>query len=110
MLAAAARPSLARFEVALFSNEEGSPRSAGYAMMDVFKGPSTPAFGRSARAMIFQDALPHIKTFLKPMQKLGLPLFWERAVIEILPKRVLWWPSGDTTRDPQVTDIREAVA
>jgi hypothetical protein len=53
---------------------------------------------------------PIIKTFLKPMQKLGLPLFWERAVIEILPRRVLWWPDGDTTRDPQVTDIREAAA
>jgi hypothetical protein len=51
---------------------------------------------------------PIIKTLLKPMQKLGLPLFWERAVIEILPKRVLWWPNGDTTRDPQVTDLREA--
>ena len=52
---------------------------------------------------------PIIKTFLKPMQKLGLPLFWERAIIEITPKRVLWWPDGDTTRDPQVTDMREAV-
>ena len=53
---------------------------------------------------------PIIKTLLKPMQKLGLPLFWERAIIEILPKRVLGGPSGDPTRDPQVTDIREAVA
>ena len=53
---------------------------------------------------------PIIKTLLTPMQKLGLPLFWERAIIEILPKRVLWWPSGDTTRDPQVTDLREAIA
>src|SRR3982074_2408 len=53
---------------------------------------------------------PIIKTFLKPMQKLGLPLFWERAVIEILPKRGVWWPDGDTTRDPQVTDLREPVA
>jgi hypothetical protein len=44
------------------------------------------------------------------MQKLGLPLFWERAVIEILPKRVLWWPDGDTTRDPQVTDMRGPAA
>jgi hypothetical protein len=50
---------------------------------------------------------PIIKTFLKPMQKLGLPLFWERAVIEITPRRVFWWPAGDTTRDPQVTDLLE---
>jgi general stress protein 26 len=53
---------------------------------------------------------PIIRTLLKPMQKLGLPLFWERAIIEILPKRVLWWPEGDTTRDPQVSDLREAEA
>jgi len=31
---------------------------------------------------------PIIKTLLKPMQKLGLPLFWERAIIEISPRRV----------------------
>jgi len=51
---------------------------------------------------------PIIKTFLKPMQKLGLPLFWERAIIEIVPKRVLWWPNGDTTQEPQVTDMGES--
>jgi general stress protein 26 len=50
---------------------------------------------------------PIIKTFLTPMQKLGLPLFWERAVIEITPRRVLWWPGGDTTRDPELTELRE---
>jgi len=48
---------------------------------------------------------PIIKTFLTPMQKLGLPLFWERAVIEITPRRVLWWPDGDTTRDPEITEL-----
>jgi len=51
---------------------------------------------------------PIIKTFLKPMQKLGLPLFWERAIIEIEPKRVLWWPNGDTTQEPRVTDMGES--
>ncbi|MDQ6710019.1 MAG: pyridoxamine 5'-phosphate oxidase family protein [Candidatus Dormibacteraeota bacterium] len=53
---------------------------------------------------------PIIKTLLKPMQKLGLPLFWERAIIEISPRRVLWWPNGDTTRDPQVTEMQESPA
>ena len=48
---------------------------------------------------------PVIKTFLKPMQKLGLPLFWERAIIEITPRRVLWWSGGDTTRDPEVREL-----
>lgn len=53
---------------------------------------------------------PIIKTLLRPMQKLGLPLFWERAIIEIMPRRVLWWPDGDTTRDPQVRDLQEVAA
>ncbi|TMD15847.1 MAG: hypothetical protein E6J00_01845 [Chloroflexi bacterium] len=45
---------------------------------------------------------PVIKKFITPLQKLGLPLFWERAVIEITPRRVYWWAGGDTTRDPEV--------
>ena len=45
---------------------------------------------------------PVIKKFLAPLQKLGLPLFWERAIIEITPRRVYWWPGGDTTREPEV--------
>jgi hypothetical protein len=56
---------------------------------------------------LWEEKEPIIKTFLKPMQKLGLPLFWERAVIEITPRRVFWWPAGDTTREPQVTDLLE---
>ncbi len=53
---------------------------------------------------------PIIKTLLAPLQKLGLPLFWERAVIEIAPRRVLWWPDGDTTRDPQVANLQRVAA
>src|SRR3981081_1816302 len=49
---------------------------------------------------------PIIKTFLKPMQKLGLPLFWERAGIGILPKRGFWWPDGDTQAGPQGHELR----
>jgi general stress protein 26 len=56
---------------------------------------------------LWQAKEPIIKTFLKPMQKLGLPLFWERAIIEITPRRVFWWPDGDTTRGPQVTNLAE---
>ncbi|TMF56209.1 MAG: hypothetical protein E6I22_06270 [Chloroflexi bacterium] len=48
---------------------------------------------------------PIIKTLLAPLQRLGLPLFWERAIIEVTPKRVLWWPQGDTTREPEVADL-----
>jgi len=51
---------------------------------------------------------PIIKTLLAPLQRLGLPLFWERAIIEVTPRRVLWWPQGDTTREPEVADLRGA--
>jgi general stress protein 26 len=58
---------------------------------------------------LWETKEPIIKSLLTPMQKLGLPLFWERAIIEILPKRVFWWPDGDTSREPQITDMRGAV-
>jgi general stress protein 26 len=38
-------------------------------------------------------------------QRVALPLFWERAVIEIVPRRAFFWPSGDTTRAPEVFEI-----
>lgn len=53
---------------------------------------------------------PIIKSLLAPLQKLGLPLFWERAIIEVTPRRVLWWPDGDTTRDPQDVDPQRVAA
>jgi general stress protein 26 len=42
---------------------------------------------------------PVIDAFLKA--RVALPLFFERAVIEITPERCLYWPDGDTTREPQ---------
>ena len=44
---------------------------------------------------------PVIDAFLK--MRVALPLFFERAVIEITPERCLYWPGGDTTRAPQET-------
>jgi general stress protein 26 len=41
---------------------------------------------------------PVIDAFLK--ERIALPLFFERAVIEVTPERCLLWESGDTTRDP----------
>jgi general stress protein 26 len=38
-------------------------------------------------------------------QRVALPLFWERAVIEIEPRRALLWPEGDTKRAPQVFEV-----
>jgi nitroimidazol reductase NimA-like FMN-containing flavoprotein (pyridoxamine 5'-phosphate oxidase superfamily) len=44
---------------------------------------------------------PVIDDFLK--ERVALPLFFERAVIEITPERCLLWPGGDTSRPPTVT-------
>lgn len=44
---------------------------------------------------------PVIDSFLK--MRVALPLFFERAVIEITPEQCLYWPGGDTSRAPVVT-------
>lgn len=49
---------------------------------------------------------PVIDKFLR--QRFGLPLFFERVVIEVVPRRVLYWPDGDTSRPPQVTAMAGA--
>jgi general stress protein 26 len=43
---------------------------------------------------------PAIDAFFK--QRVALPLFWERAVIEIRPRRALFWEDGRTDREPAV--------
>jgi nitroimidazol reductase NimA-like FMN-containing flavoprotein (pyridoxamine 5'-phosphate oxidase superfamily) len=42
-------------------------------------------------------------------KKFAMPLFWERAVIEIRPHRVLTWPNGETDRSPEVLEIEATV-
>jgi len=50
---------------------------------------------------------PAIVAFLK--ERVALPLFFERALIEITPRRVLYWPTGDASVPPAVTVVdREA--
>jgi general stress protein 26 len=51
---------------------------------------------------------PVIDAFLKA--RVALPLFFERAVIEVTPQRCLLWPGGDTSREPQVTSAPTEVA
>jgi general stress protein 26 len=79
--------------------------------------------GRTARATIQGDARvidgdPHtdwervlplwrakepvIDQFLKA--RVAFPLFFERAVIEIEPRRSLLWPNGDTSTPPVVAE------
>ncbi len=42
--------------------------------------------------------------------RFALPLFWERSVIEITPRRAFVWSGGDTTRVPTVVDLSEGAA
>ena len=42
--------------------------------------------------------------------RFALPLFWERSVIEITPRRALVWPGGDTTQEPKVYELSEEAA
>ncbi len=44
---------------------------------------------------------PVILQFLK--SRVAFPLFFERSVIEVVPRRVLYWPDGNTAHAPLVT-------
>lgn len=57
---------------------------------------------------IWERKEPSIVLFLK--QRVALPLFFERALIEVTPRRVLFWPGGDTASAPAVTTLREEAA
>jgi general stress protein 26 len=48
---------------------------------------------------------PIVKMFYE--KRVALPLFWERALIEVVPRRVLLWEGGDTTRPPTVYEVEE---
>ena len=52
---------------------------------------------------IWEKKEPSIVTFLKA--RVALPLFFERALIEITPRRVLYWSDGDTHRAPEITAL-----
>jgi nitroimidazol reductase NimA-like FMN-containing flavoprotein (pyridoxamine 5'-phosphate oxidase superfamily) len=51
---------------------------------------------------------PAIVAFLK--ERVALPLFFERALIEITPRRVLYWANGLASTAPVVTAVREEAA
>ena len=50
---------------------------------------------------LWRQKEPAIDAFLKA--RVALPLFFERAVIEIAPERCLYWVDGDTSRAPVET-------
>jgi general stress protein 26 len=41
-------------------------------------------------------------------QRFAMPLFWERAIIEITPRRVLLWPGGFTDKEPLTFEVGAA--
>lgn len=47
---------------------------------------------------------PIVKMFYE--KRVALPLFWERALIEVVPRRVLVWEGGDTTRPPEMLEVQ----
>ena len=51
---------------------------------------------------------PAIVSFLE--QRVALPLFFERTLIEITPRRVLYWASGDPSVPPVVTVLESEAA
>ena len=57
---------------------------------------------------IWERKEPSIVYFLKA--RVALPLFFERALIEITPRRALYWPDGNTAKAPVPTVIGEEAA
>ena len=51
---------------------------------------------------------PIIKDLVK--KRFAMPLFWERSVIEIVPRRVFMWPEGRTDREPEVFELQGSAA
>ena len=52
---------------------------------------------------IWEAKEPAIVMFLKA--RVALPLFFERALIEITPRRAYYWADGDTGTAPAVTEL-----
>ena len=57
---------------------------------------------------IWEKKEPSIVYFLK--ERVALPLFFERSLIEITPRRVLYWPEGDAATVPQATLVSNEAA
>jgi general stress protein 26 len=54
---------------------------------------------------IWRKKEPAIDFFLG--KRVALPLFFERGVIEIRPRRAFLWEDGDTSKPPQVFEVAE---
>lgn len=56
---------------------------------------------------LWREKEPVIDQFLG--KRVALPLFFERAIIEVAPRRAFLWEDGRTDRPPQVFELAEAV-
>jgi general stress protein 26 len=52
---------------------------------------------------IWEAKEPAIVAFLK--QRVALPLFFERALIAITPRRVAYWATGEASHAPAITNL-----
>ncbi len=57
---------------------------------------------------LWREKEPAIDFFLG--KRVALPLFFERAVIEVRPRKSYLWEDGRTDRPPQVVEIEPALA
>lgn len=54
---------------------------------------------------IWERKEPSIVQFLKV--RVALPLFFERALIEVTPRRATYWPAGDASAAPELVTLGE---
>jgi general stress protein 26 len=57
---------------------------------------------------IWEKKEPSIVYFLT--QRVALPLFFERSLIEITPRKALYWANGDAATTPETTIVGRAAA
>ena len=57
---------------------------------------------------IWEKKEPSIAYFLK--ERVALPLFFERSLIEITPRRALYWADGEASTAPETTTIGKEAA
>ena len=57
---------------------------------------------------IWEKKEPAIVAFLK--QRVALPLFFERALIEVTPRRAFYWADGDAATEPSVAVVGKEAA
>jgi hypothetical protein len=55
---------------------------------------------------LWREKEPAIDFFIS--KRFAFPLFFERSIIEITPRKVTWWEDGDPAREPARVSAAEA--